>query len=222
MTSPAPAAVGFPETPAPAGPATKTVEDLVNSVLKESGLDKSHIDGLKFTTKCTAAGLTWSVNQPKQNDPSLSVLFMFKGDQGVHNGDHIPGDIRIYAAPNGEASSNGAVPPFSCFTTNRQHPTFVGESMSFEAFVRSVADEVREQALLELDLTACEGDDCNALTNASAEKCRLCGSPLLDSPDDDEDDDEDDAPEEAAPITSIGGVSLQGIDITNPKIVQRP
>jgi hypothetical protein len=212
--------------PAPQEPATKTVDDLISSILKESGLEKTQIDKLKFTTKCTVAGLTWEANKPKQNDPSLLVLFMFKGDQGSHDGDHIAGDVRIYAAPNGSPGPSGDLPPFSCFTGNRQHPTFVGESMSFDAFVRTVSDEFRELALLELDLLTCEGDDCVALTNAGAEKCRLCGSALVndDADDEDDEDDEDDAPEEKSgptPVTSIGGVSLQGVDISKPNIAQR-
>ena len=77
-----------------------------------------------------------------------------------------------------------------------------------------------QQALQELDLSTCEGDDCNALTNSSAEKCRVCGALLADEDADDEDDDLEEE-EAAAPITSIGGVSLQGVDVTKPNIVRQ-
>jgi len=199
-----------PSTTPPAAPAASTLEDLVNAILKTSGLDGSHIAKLKIPTRCTAAGLAWEVNKPKMNDPNLLVLFMFKGSQGVLDDDHVAGDVRIYAAPTANAGEK--LPPFACFTASRIHPTYVGESMGGDAFIRTVGNEFRELALLELDVLPCEGDDCDALTNADAEKCRACGAALnFDEGDDEEGGDADVEDEEmpAPPITSIGGVSLR-------------
>lgn len=189
-----------PEVAQPASQPSAS-DALEQLILKAASLDKTQVAELPLEQRVSAAGLTWEQGKPKSNDPTLVIFAMFTGSDGDDRQDHMPGDVRIYAAP------TAAGTPFTRFTCNRATGAgFVGTVMAPATFVRKVGFELQRLAVAEGVLQDCTNEECEETYSTDLSICPEC---FTEFGDDGEVPEDTTAPEDEVP--SVVGSPLRSV-----------
>jgi hypothetical protein len=196
--------------------------DIIELICDKAGLEQKFIaTRLPRIARTAAGGQLWETLKDHPSSAGLLVLFQFDHNHGALDS-FLAGDVRVYCFPKASATPDPNNVPLRV-TINRAHPTYTIEQLSPLLFAEAVGIELRLMATAHNDALYCTSDSCEALTDASADKCRVCGAELArDDGEGEEEEEEEEEVETAVTPTSIGPELVNPFERTSPTLTTLP
>jgi hypothetical protein len=158
-------------------PQVVTSEQLASAILQEAGLEPDEMDNLRRAVRLPGG---WEVGHPFPPFPQTHVIdSMFVGAEGAPiEGDHVPGDVRVYARPTSFTMPDGEPSPFFRATISSSGRTRL-DSFSLQSFIEDVAGEYSAMVVEEDEDSPEETcGSCTAELPEGAKFCAACGAPV--------------------------------------------
>lgn len=95
---------------------------LLEVIMREAGLDQDDMQGVPMLDRADlGGGVRWDVfkSPPGGQLNEFVIVCLFMGDQADKQGDHSPGDVRIYVAPRAPTDTQGMPYPHLRYTISR-------------------------------------------------------------------------------------------------------